>query len=76
MPFAVSFPVIHVLDPASLEPVSNEGEKYAQVAVGGYTVREIDTKGGTGKVIRERQGTNFPVPWDWYVDKTGRSKVV
>jgi hypothetical protein len=76
MPFTISFPKIDIVSPFSLESNLDEGQSYANLVAGGYIVREIDTKGGTGKVIQERPGTTRVVPWDWYVDKTGRSKVV
>ena len=76
MPFTVSFPKIDIVSPVSLEPNSDEGQTYANLVAGSYIVREIDTKGGTGKVIQERPGTTRVAVWDWYVDKAGRSKVV
>lgn len=75
-PFSITFPLIDIVDPASLEPVTDEGESYSNLVAGGYIVKEIDTKGGSGKIIQERHGTNRPVPWDWYVDRIGRSKVL
>lgn len=74
LPFALSLPAIEVYHPASLETIADEAEGYPNVA-GSYTVREIDTRGGSGKVVNERSGTNRVVGWSWYVDKSGRSKV-
>lgn len=76
MPFTVSFPPIDIISPLSLEADTNDGEAYVNCVAGIYIVREIDTKGGTGKVIQERPGTNRSVPWDWYVDKHGRSIIL
>lgn len=76
MPFTVSFPIIDILHPLSLESNTDEGEAYANLVTGSYTVKEIDTKGGSGKVIQERPGTNRAVPWDWYVDKHGRNTIL
>ena len=76
MPFSVSLPNIDIVNSTSLEEVTNEGERYAGLVTGGYTVREIDTQGGSGKVIQERPRTNRAVGWDWYVDKLGRNKVL
>jgi hypothetical protein len=76
VPFSVAFPLFDIIDPASLEPVPDEGENYSNLAAGSYVIREIDTTGGSGKIVQERSGTNRPVPWDWYVDKIGRSKVL
>jgi hypothetical protein len=74
-PFSVSLPSIDVVDPVSLEPPTDEGERFASMVTGGYIVREIDTRGESGKVVKERPGTNRAVGWDWYVDKSGRNKV-
>jgi hypothetical protein len=76
MPFSISLPAIDIINSTSLEQVTNEGERYASLVTAGYTVREVDTQGGSGKVIQERPGTNQAVGWDWYVDKLGRSKVL
>ena len=76
MPFTVSFPKIDIVSPLSLESNPEDGKSYSNLIAGAYIVREIDNKGGSGKLIKERPGTNRAVPWDWYVDKTGRSKVV
>ena len=62
VPFTVTFPLIDIIDPASLEPVTGEGEIYANLGAGSYIVREIDTKEGSGKIIQERPGTNRPGP--------------
>jgi hypothetical protein len=76
MPFSISLPNIEIINSNSLEQVTHEGERYAGLVTAGYTVREIDMKGESGKVIQERPGTNRAVGWDWYVDKLGRSKVL
>jgi hypothetical protein len=73
LPFALSLPPIEVYNPISLENTADEAE-YPNFA-GSYTVREIDTRGGSGKVVNERSGTNRVIGWSWYVDKSGRSKV-
>jgi len=75
VPFSMSLPSINILHPTSLELGNDDAEAYANLS-GGYIVREIDTKGGTGKVISERQGTNRAIGWSWYLDKAGRSKVL
>jgi hypothetical protein len=76
MPFSVTLPNIDIVCPTSLEEVTNEGERFASLVTGGYTVREIDTQGGSGKVIQERPGIYKAVGWDWYVDKPGRYKIL
>ena len=76
MPFALTLPQIDIISPVSLDQVTNEGERYANLVTGGYIVREIDNQGGLGKLIKERPGTNKPVGWDWYVDKSGRNKIL
>jgi len=76
MPFSLSLPAIDILNSTSLEEVTDEGERYASLVTGGYTVREINNVGGTGQIVQERPGTNRPVGWDWYVDKLGRSKIL
>ena len=76
MPFTLTFPVIDIISSSSLDVTADEGETYAGLIAGSYIVKEVDTKGGSGKLIRERPGTNRAVPWDWYVDKIGRSKII
>ena len=75
VPFSISLPSIDILHPTSFELDNDDAEAYANLS-GGYMVREIDTKGGSGKVINERPGTNRAIGWSWYLDKSGRSKVL
>jgi hypothetical protein len=75
MPFTMSFPAIDIVSSSSLDKTADDGEAYAGLIAGSYIVKEVDT-GGSGKLIRERPGTNRAVPWDWYVDKIGRSKII
>ena len=70
----MTLPTITVVNPASFEEYTDEGERFAGL-VKGFVVKEIDTRGGTGKVLHERRGLVRPTPWDWYVDKKGRGKV-
>ena len=69
----MTLPTIDVLNPASFEEYTDEGERFANLVVG-YSVKEIDNR-GTGKLLRDRPGTNSAAPWDWYVDKMGRNKI-
>lgn len=74
MPFTVSLPTIDILNPASVDPNPDDGgETYANLTQG-FTVREIECP--SGKLLQERPGTNFAVPWDWYVDKRGRNSIL
>jgi hypothetical protein len=73
-PFSVSLPPMEVIPLRSLE-ASGEGETYAALVTGGYTVKEVDVREGKGQVIRERAGTNRAQEWVWYVDSQGRSQV-
>lgn len=75
VPFSISLPSIDIFHPTSLELGNDDAEAYANLS-GSYIVREIDTRGGTGKVISERPGTNRAIGWSWYLDKAGRSKVL
>lgn len=74
MPLTLSLPTIDIINSASVDPKPDEGgETYANLAQG-YTIRELEQP--SGKVIQERSGTNFAVPWDWYVDKRGRNSIL
>jgi hypothetical protein len=66
------FDVVH---PASIDDSTTDGESYANLVTGGYVVREIDTRAGSGNLINERSGTNRAIGWSWYVDKPGRAKI-
>jgi hypothetical protein len=74
VPFSISLPSIDIFHPTTLELENDDAEIYANPS-GSYIVREIDIKGGTGKVISERPGTNRAIGWSWYLEKTGRNKV-
>jgi hypothetical protein len=63
-----------IVNPASLDDVMTDGESYANLITGGYVVRSIDTR--SGSLIEERPGTNRAVAWSYYIDKSGRNKVL
>lgn len=64
-----------VVNPISLDDTTTDGESYANLITGGYVVREIETKSGSGNLINERPGTNRAVGWLYYVDKPGRNQI-
>jgi hypothetical protein len=76
VPFSISLGDLHILHPASLEPIGDEEGTFSGRVMGEFMVKEVDVQGGTGRVLQERPGTNRVIPWDWYVDKTGRNKVI
>ena len=66
--------MIDILNPASMDSkIDDGGEAYANLT-SGFTVREVEQP--SGKVIQERTGTNFAVPWNWYVDDRGRNSIL